>query len=75
MYPQCQKINLLIQLLRFLFVAAITITSVAQLTVTCFTGGPSGDCVDFAPTFCSSLTSLSVSGHVEMLRLTLIYSF
>ncbi|KAF7340450.1 hypothetical protein MVEN_01965200 [Mycena venus] len=33
----------------------------AQLEITCFVGGPSGDCVEFAPTFCSSLASLSIS--------------
>ncbi|KAJ6556138.1 hypothetical protein B0H19DRAFT_1262239 [Mycena capillaripes] len=42
-------------------IAVLTTPCVAQLDVTCFTGGPSGDCVEFAPTFCSSLASLSIS--------------
>ncbi|KAJ6529510.1 hypothetical protein DFH09DRAFT_1125816 [Mycena vulgaris] len=48
-------------LLSVFFIAVVTTPCLAQLQITCFTGGPSGDCVEFAPTFCSSLAGLSIS--------------
>ncbi|KAJ7290671.1 hypothetical protein C8J57DRAFT_342827 [Mycena rebaudengoi] len=46
--------------LSLLLLAVVTTPCVAQLTVTCFNGGPSGDCVQFAATFCSSLAGLTI---------------
>ncbi|KAJ7135713.1 hypothetical protein C8R44DRAFT_976544 [Mycena epipterygia] len=48
-------------LLGLLSVAIMTTPCVAQLQITCFLGGPAGDCVQFAPTFCNSLANLPVS--------------
>ncbi|KAJ7238907.1 hypothetical protein C8J57DRAFT_618386 [Mycena rebaudengoi] len=46
--------------LSLFLIAVVTTPCVAQLTVTCFKGGPSGDCVQFAPTFCNSIAGLTI---------------